>query len=104
MSEILSRFTYQETKMTSQIWVSAAVLWLIVVISAVSSILAQPFSKRQRTIWLAIVIGVPIFGLLAYLPFSIRRDELPTAFLMRGSAKDKKRGGGGRRGLPPPRT
>ena len=104
MSEILSRFTYQETKMTSQIWVFATVLWLIVVVSAVSSILAQPFSKRQRTIWLAIVIGVPIFGLLAYLPFSIRRDELPTAFLMRGSAKDKKRGGAGRRELPPPRT
>jgi hypothetical protein len=91
MSEFLNRFTFQMNKLTTQVWVAALVIWLAVLFSAVSSILNQPLSRKQRVIWLIIVIGVPIFGLLAYLPFSIRRDELPTAFLGRSSGKDRKR-------------
>ena len=91
MSELLSRFTFQEIKLTSQIWLTALAIWLTILACTVTSILAQPFSKRQRAFWIAIVCCLPILGLLAYLPFSIRRDELPTAFLLRGSAKDKKK-------------
>ncbi len=77
--------------MTSEFWMIAAAIWLAVLICTVASIIAQPFSKKQRAIWILLVVCVPILGLLAYLPFSIRRDELPTAFLMRGSSKDSKR-------------
>lgn len=91
MREIFSRFTFQESKLTTLIWLFAAILWLMVVSCAVASICAQPFSKRQRYAWITIVVCVPILGLLAYLPFSIRRDELPTAFLMRGTSKDRKK-------------
>jgi hypothetical protein len=94
MSELLSRFTFQESKLTGQIWVVAAFIWGAILCCTVSSILAQPFNKKQRFFWICLVVGVPILGLLAYLPFSIRRDELPTAFLIRGSAKDKKKGSG----------
>ncbi len=91
MREIFSRFTFQESKLTTLIWLFAAMLWLLVVSCAVASVCAQPFSKRQRYIWIALIVCVPILGLLAYLPFSIRRDELPTAFLMRGTSKDRKK-------------
>ena len=92
MSELLSRFTFQESKLTTQIWVVALGLWIMILLCAFSSILAQPFTKKQRAFWLLLVTLVPIFGLLTYLPFSIRRDELPTAFLIRGTAKDRKKG------------
>lgn len=91
MSELLSRFTFQESKLTTQIWLVALGIWLAIVLCTVSSIMAQPFTKRQRGVWLLIVICIPILGLLAYLPFSVRRDELPTAFLIRGTAKDRKK-------------
>jgi hypothetical protein len=91
MSELLSRFTFQESKLTTQIWVVAAGLWFTILLCTISSILVQPFTKKQRFFWIALVTLVPIFGLLAYLPFSIRRDELPTAFLIRGTAKDRKK-------------
>ena len=92
MGEFLSRFHFQESSLTLQVWVAAAVIWLAVVVCCITSIISQPFSARQRIIWVAVVVCVPLFGLLAYLPFSIRRDELPTAFLMRGQSKtrDKK--------------
>lgn len=94
MSELLNRFHYQESSLTLQVWAAAAIIWLAVLICTITSILAQPFSIRQRIVWALIVTGIPLFGLLAYLPFSIRRDELPTAFLMRGQGKkrDKKKG------------
>ena len=91
MRELFSRFTFQESKLTTQIWVFATFLWLVVLSCAIASICAQPFSKRQRFIWISLVVLIPFLGLLAYLPFSIRRDELPTAFLIRGSAKDRKK-------------
>ena len=94
MSELLSRFTFQESKLTSQIWLVAVVLWLAILACTVSSIFAQPFNSKQRVFWILLVVCVPILGLLAYLPFSIRRDELPTAFLIRGTAKDRKKGEG----------
>ena len=99
MREIFSRFTFQESKLTTQIWLIASALWLVVLSCAIASICAQPFSKRQRAVWIVLVVCIPILGLLAYLPFSIRRDELPTAFLIRGSSKERKKNT--RRALPP---
>jgi predicted permease len=89
MSELLSRFHYQESSLSFQVWAAAAVIWLAVLACCISSILAQPFSGKQRALWTGIVVLLPLFGLLAYLPFSIRRDELPTAFLMRGQSKNR---------------
>ncbi len=91
MSEFLNRFSFQMSKLTTQVWLAAGVIWFAVLLCAVFSILNQPFSKKQQLVWLVLVIGVPILGLLAYLPFSIRRDELPTAFLGRPTGKDRKR-------------
>ena len=90
MSELLSRFIFQESKLTTQVWLVALGVWILVLACTLTSVFAQPFTRRQRILWVALLIGLPIIGLLAYLPFSIRRDELPTAFLIRGTAKGRK--------------
>ncbi len=89
MGEFLSRFHFQESSLTFQVWAAAAIIWLAVLACCITSIVSQPFSAKQRIVWVAVVVCVPLFGLLAYLPFSIRRDELPTAFLMRGQSKSR---------------
>ena len=102
MSEFLNRFSFQIDKLTGhQVWMIAVALWIAVVACAASSIVHQPFSRRQRAVWLIFVTFVPILGLLAYLPFSIRRDDLPTAFLGRPTGKDRRRP---QRQLTPPRS
>ncbi len=93
MSELLNRFHFQEASLTTQVWLAAALIWLAVVACTITSIIAQPFSARQRFVWVFIVAAVPLFGLLSYLPFSIRRDDLPTAFLMRGQSKSRDKKG-----------
>lgn len=91
MSEFLNRFSFQIDKLNGQVWIIAILIWAAILACAISSIINQPFSAKQRTVWLILVACIPIFGLLAYLPFSIRRDELPTAFLGRATGKDRRR-------------
>ncbi len=83
MSELLHRFSLQSAKFSPQVIIAALLIWLTVLVCAVTSIMGQPFSKRQRMFWLAVVVFVPLIGVLAYLPFSFRKEELPHAFLMK---------------------
>jgi len=83
MSEILNRFSLEAAKFNSQIFLSLLLVWIAMVVCAVLSINSQGFSERQRRLWMWIIIGVPLLGLLAYLPFSVRREDLPQIFLMK---------------------
>jgi hypothetical protein len=38
------------------------------------------------------VVAIPLLGVLAYLPFSFKREDLPTAFLMK-SGKGRQKDG-----------
>ena len=62
---------------------SLLLIWAAIVYCAIVSINSQGFSERQRRLWLWIIVCVPLLGLLAYLPFSIRREDLPQVFLMK---------------------
>ena len=90
MSELFNRFTYQDAKFNTQVVLACLGVWLIVLWCAISSILSQPFTRRQRQFWLAVVILLPVIGLLAYLPFSFRREDLPHAFLMKQKDRPKR--------------
>jgi hypothetical protein len=83
MSEILNRFSLEAAKFNSQVFFSLLLLWLALVYCAMISINSQGFSERQRRLWIWIVVCVPLLGLLAYLPFSVRREDLPQVFLMK---------------------
>ena len=90
-------------KFSGQVWLCLAGVWLVVLACTVASIYAQAFSPRQQKFWLAVVIFVPVLGILAYLPFSFRREQLAHLFFMRQQKPRGKKGlitaslpGGGR--------
>lgn len=83
MSEILNRFSLEAAKFNSQVFLSLLLIWIALVCCAIVSINSQGFSERQRRLWVWIIVCVPLLGLLAYLPFSVRREDLPQVFLMK---------------------
>ncbi len=83
MSEILNRFSLEAAKFNSQVFLSLLLIWVALVTCGIVSVNSQGFSERQRRLWMWIIVGVPLLGLLAYLPFSIRREDLPQVFLMK---------------------
>lgn len=89
MSELLSRFSFQQAKLSPQIAGCLLVIWLIVLTCAVSSIFAQPFTRSQRNFWLFVVVVFPVVGLLAYVPFSFRREDLPQLFVGKQSRPNR---------------
>jgi len=88
MSEIFNRFSLEAAKFNGQVFLCLFLIWATMAICALFSLRTQGFSVQQRRLWTWIIIGVPLFGLLAYLPFSVRRDDLPQVFLMK-SNKDR---------------
>jgi len=69
-------------------------LWLVITACTISSIISQPFSRKQRFFWITLVVVLPIVGILAYLPFSFNKEEIPDIFLMK-QKRGKKRSGAG---------
>lgn len=72
MKDILNRFSLESVKINSQTISIAIVLWFVTVACAIWSINSQPFNKKERTFWTAIVVLFPLAGLLFYLPFAWR--------------------------------
>lgn len=83
MREILSRFSWDAIKFNEQVLACMIVVWGAVLLCAMSSIRGQPFSKAQRAFWMALVICLPLLGLLFYLPFSFRASNYPEFFFWR---------------------
>jgi hypothetical protein len=90
MSELLNRFSLSTAKWNLPIALCLLVLWCAMVACTISSICAQPFSPAQRRFWILVVIFLPLFGVLAYLPFSFRREDLPNAFMLKSKGRQKK--------------
>ena len=90
MSNLLNRFSLHATDWNG--WVAAALImiWVCVVICVISSILAQPFDWKQRLFWIALVVLLPIVGILAYLPFAFRKENLPLIFMRTGKHPPRK--------------
>lgn len=80
MSEIIDRFNVTDPSLSHQAFICAIVIWVIVVVCSIMSIVGQPFSKKQRMFWMVVVMGLPLVGLLSYLPFSIRKENYPGLF------------------------
>jgi hypothetical protein len=95
LSKLLNRFDFLNAQWDPRVGICLAVIWVIILFCAVSSIRAQGFGPAQQRFWTAVVIFVPILGVLAYLPFSIKRDDLPHYF--RFKPKDRAPGSSGSR-------
>lgn len=100
MSELLERFSFHYAKFNSQVALCLAIIWLAVIACAISSILSQPFTRKQRLFWLLLVLLVPGIGLLAYLPFSFSKEEIPEFLLLKSHNERHKRAQQQARALP----
>jgi hypothetical protein len=92
MLEQLSKFSLDAVKFTKSMFVCYVIIWLMVVGCALHSIWHQPFTRRQRLFWMLLVVGVPLLGVLVYLPFSFRKETDPgLALLFPGGSGSKKK-------------
>jgi uncharacterized membrane protein YhdT len=91
VSELLNRFSFSTAKWDNTIAICLLAIWVIIVICAISSVRAQGFSDWGRRFWIAVIVVVPVLGLLAYLPFSFRREDLPAHMALRSSRDRSKR-------------
>ena len=91
LSHILNHFSLQAAKWSSSVLITLLIVWLAVLGCIYSSILTQPFERRQRIFWLLAVTLLPIIGVLTYLPFAFRKEELPHIFLRKSKRPRKAR-------------
>ena len=89
MNSILDRFEFKidPAKMDWLSWTIFIVAWLVVVACGVGSVLSHRnrFTTKQRWFWIIVIVGIPFFGVLAYLPASIMKDGYS---ILKSSKKD----------------
>lgn len=90
--KLLYRFDFETAHWDARVAVCLFLIWTVILICAVSSIRSQGFSAGQQRLWITLVTCVPVVGLLAYLPFSVKQDDMPHYFRFR--PKDRRSRGG----------
>jgi uncharacterized membrane protein YhaH (DUF805 family) len=75
-------------------WTIYIIAWLVVLACGIGSVMAHRnrFTSRQRTFWIALMICVPFFGVLAYLPASLLKNGYS---ILKPSKKEPKKLSGG---------
>ncbi len=68
MTDLLNNFSVDAIKLNWQTITCAIILWFTTLYCGIWSINQQPFNRRERMFWTVIVIAIPLFGLLGYLP------------------------------------
>jgi hypothetical protein len=82
MSEAIKRFSLEAAKFNGQVFFFLLLVWVVILFCAIVSIKSQGFSESQQRMWIWFVVGVPLLGVLVYLPFSVRREDLPQILLL----------------------
>jgi hypothetical protein len=92
LSHVLRHFSLEAAKWNGTVVLGMFVIWACVVGCVVSSIISQPFDRKQRIFWIVLVIVLPLLGVLSYLPFAFHKEDIPHIFLRK--KKRTKRGDG----------
>jgi hypothetical protein len=91
ITRILTRFNLQAAKWNGSIIAALTIIWLVVLVCIISSILSQPFDRKQRIFWIGMVVLLPALGVLAYLPFAFHREDLPHIFQRKSKKRTRQR-------------
>jgi len=76
LSNFLHRFDFSNPNVTGEILFFVAVIWLVVVSAAIWSICTRMHRWPSRLFWIAMVVALPVVGVVVYLPFSMDHDAL----------------------------
>lgn len=87
--KLLYRFDFQTAHFDARIGFCLVLVWALIVACAISSIRSRAMSTGQQRLWIVIVTFVPVVGLLAYLPFAVRRDDMPHYFRFRSNSRNR---------------
>lgn len=77
MSELLNKFDFQNPNIDPTFLTFVGIIWAIIALCALSSIISRPFRWWTKLFWAIVVLGAPLVGLLAYLPFSLKEELYP---------------------------
>jgi hypothetical protein len=80
MTDAVQKISMDALKSNNQIMACVAVIWLVIMACAVTSVLSHSFSRKQRTFWIVLIVGFPLLGLLSYLPFAFSKENYPGLF------------------------
>lgn len=84
MGEFLaSRFSFFARPADTLTWCTLAIVWVLVLACAISSVFKEYQSPKQRMFWTLMIVGLPVAGLLCYLPFSFKREDYPMLFAIK---------------------
>lgn len=92
LTKLLDRFDFQTAHWDGRVAVALFIVWGIILACAISSIRSQGLSEGQQRFWTGVVILLPVVGLLAYLPFSVKREEVPHYFRFRAQGRPRRAG------------
>lgn len=78
MKTFFGRFSFDPYKVDWKMWCVIVMIYLVVAACGVGSVLAnrKRFTVGQRNFWIAVIVCLPGVGLLAYLPFSFKREGM----------------------------
>jgi hypothetical protein len=96
MNSLLSRFSFDSSKLDWKIWLVCALCWLTITACGVGSVFSHQssFTSKQRFNWILLIVLLPLVGLAFYLPKSLKREG--PSVLRIGDKKKKPKGGEGR--------
>jgi len=89
LETLFSRFDFSAPNQNWQALAAALVIWVAVLLCTLASIRSRDLPAADRRFWSLIVTLVPLLGVLAYLPFSLRRDSVPFIPLLRQHLKSR---------------
>ncbi len=91
MTHLLYHFSLHASKLNAEVVLAMVLIWAGVLGCVISSILSQPFDRKQQIFWIALAVLLPFLGVLSYLPFAFRKEELPHIFLRKSKRHKRKK-------------
>ena len=85
MRDFIDRFTLDAIKFDYQVLAGMVIIWMLVVVCSIHSLLNQRIKPSTRNLWIAVILGLPVIGVLFYLPFSFRLENYPDLFIWKKS-------------------
>jgi len=76
MYELLQRISFSGNSFDFKVAICLVALWVMVVGCTIWSIQSGSRTPVQKKMWIALVVFVPLIGILAYLPTCIDREQV----------------------------